>query len=63
MSAGSSHRYRRDRQDLQQHAIRAYAHVLSGIQIGENCNIGGQAFIELAVVLGKNVNLKNRICV
>lgn len=38
--------------------IWAFAHVLSGARIGENCNICDHTFVENDVVLGDNVTIK-----
>lgn len=43
--------------------IWAYAHVLAGARIGENCNLGDHAFVESGAALGNNVTLKNHVCV
>jgi len=43
--------------------IWAYAHVLSGAVIGENCNIGNHAYVEAGARIGNNVTLKNQVCV
>ena len=39
--------------------IWAFAHVLKGVQIGANCNIGDHCFIESGVRIGDNVTIKN----
>ncbi|MEK7450275.1 MAG: acyltransferase [Planctomycetota bacterium] len=41
--------------------VWAFAHILKGARIGENCNIGDHAFIEEKVVIGNNVTIKNGI--
>lgn len=38
--------------------IWAFAHILSGARIGENCNICDGVFIENEVVIGNNVTIK-----
>ena len=38
--------------------IWAFAHVLPGAQIGENCNICDQVFIENDVIVGDEVTVK-----
>jgi len=43
--------------------IWAFAHVLSGVVIGDHCNIGDHAFLETGAVVGNNVTLKNHVCV
>jgi len=39
--------------------IWAYAHVMAGARVGENCNIGDHCFIEAGAVVGSNVTIKN----
>ena len=39
--------------------VWAFAHVLPGAKIGENCNICDGAFVEGGAVLGDNVTVKN----
>lgn len=41
--------------------IWAFAHVMSGAQIGANCNLGDHTFIESGVKLGNNVTVKNGV--
>ncbi|MCA9218245.1 MAG: N-acetyltransferase [Planctomycetales bacterium] len=43
--------------------VWAFAHVLSGAKIGDNCNIGDHAFVEGGAVIGNNVTVKNNVCV
>lgn len=43
--------------------IWAYAHVLRGAVIGENCNIADHVFVEGGGRIGHNVTLKNNVCV
>ena len=43
--------------------IWAFAHVQRDVIIGENCNIGGHAFVETGVRIGNNVTIKNGVCV
>lgn len=43
--------------------IWAFAHVMPGVQIGSDCNIGDHAFLESGVVLGNNVTVKNGVAV
>jgi acetyltransferase-like isoleucine patch superfamily enzyme len=43
--------------------IWAFAHVLPGACIGENCNLGDCVFVESGAVVGSNVTLKNHVCV
>jgi acetyltransferase-like isoleucine patch superfamily enzyme len=40
-------------------SIWAFAHVMKGAKIGENCNIGDHCFVERGAVIGKNVTVKN----
>ncbi len=39
--------------------IWAFTHVMQGISIGADCNIGEHCFIESGVVIGNNVTIKN----
>jgi acetyltransferase-like isoleucine patch superfamily enzyme len=41
--------------------IWAFAHVLDGARIGNNCNICDHAYIEDGVVVGDRVTVKNRV--
>jgi|SRR5712671_4481136 len=41
--------------------IWAFAHVMKGAVIGQNCNIGDHVFIESGVRLGNNVTVKNGV--
>lgn len=43
--------------------VWAYAHVLKGAIIGENCNICDHCFIESGAVIGNNVTIKNGVSV
>ena len=43
--------------------IWAFAHVMKGAIIGENCNIGEGAFVESGAVLGDYVTVKNGVCI
>ncbi len=43
--------------------IWAYAHVMKGAVIGENCNIGEGAFVESGAILGNYVTVKNGVCI
>lgn len=38
-----------------------WCHIMKDVQIGDNCNIGENAFIESGVVLGSNVKVKNNV--
>jgi acetyltransferase-like isoleucine patch superfamily enzyme len=40
-------------------SIWAYAHIMRGAAIGENCNVGDHCFIERGAVIGNNVTVKN----
>ncbi|MEA4914534.1 MAG: acyltransferase [Christensenella sp.] len=37
------------------------AHIMSGVVIGEDCNIGENAFIESGVTVGNGVKIKNNV--
>jgi len=39
--------------------IWAFTHVMQGVSIGADCNIGENSFIESGVVIGDNVTIKN----
>jgi acetyltransferase-like isoleucine patch superfamily enzyme len=43
--------------------VWAFAHVMRGARIGENCNVGDHAFVESGAVVGNNVTLKNNVCI
>lgn len=43
--------------------IWAFAQVMHGATIGDNCNIGGHAFIESGACIGNNVTVKNQVCI
>mgnify|MGYP000248984687 CR=1 FL=1 len=43
--------------------IWAFAHVMAGAIIGEECNIGDHAFIETGAVIGRGVTIKNGVMV
>ena len=43
--------------------VWAFAHVLPGVVIGRNCNIGDHSFIETGAIVGDNVTIKNQVCV
>lgn len=43
--------------------IWAFAHVMKGALVGENCNIGDHAFVESGAVLGNGVTIKNGVSV
>ena len=42
--------------------VWAFAHVMPGTVIGENCNVGDHAFIETGAQVGNNVTIKNHVC-
>jgi UDP-2-acetamido-3-amino-2,3-dideoxy-glucuronate N-acetyltransferase len=44
-------------------SIWAFAHVMKGVRIGRNANIGDHAFLESGAVLGNNVTIKNQVCI
>ena len=39
--------------------IWAFAHVMDGVTVGSNCNIGSHSFLEAGAVVGDNVTIKN----
>lgn len=39
--------------------IWAFCHIMTGVKIGQNCNIGDNTFMESGVVIGRNVTIKN----
>ena len=43
--------------------VWAFAHVMSGARIGENCNICDHAFVESGAVLGNRVTVKNQVLI
>jgi UDP-2-acetamido-3-amino-2,3-dideoxy-glucuronate N-acetyltransferase len=43
--------------------IWAFAHVMKGAVVGEECNIGDHAFVEGGAVLGNGVTVKNGVAV
>lgn len=43
--------------------IWAFAHILEGVKIGNDCNIGDHTYIETGAIIGNNVTLKNNVCV
>jgi acetyltransferase-like isoleucine patch superfamily enzyme len=43
--------------------IWAFAHVMKGASIGENCNICGGVFVEQGANIGDNVTIKNGVCI
>jgi acetyltransferase-like isoleucine patch superfamily enzyme len=43
--------------------IWAFAHVMRGARIGNNCNLGDHTFVEAGAAIGNNVTLKNNVCV
>ena len=43
--------------------VWAFAHVMAGAVIGEDCNIGGHAFIESGAQVGNRVTVKNQVMV
>lgn len=43
--------------------IWAFAHVMTGAHIGENCNVGECSFVESGAVLGNWVTVKNGVSV
>jgi UDP-2-acetamido-3-amino-2,3-dideoxy-glucuronate N-acetyltransferase len=43
--------------------VWAFAHVMAGARIGENCNVCDHAFVESGAVVGKGVTVKNGVLV
>ena len=43
--------------------VWAFAHVMKGAKIGEDCNVADHAFIESGAVLGNRVTVKNAVLV
>jgi UDP-2-acetamido-3-amino-2,3-dideoxy-glucuronate N-acetyltransferase len=43
--------------------IWAFAHVMSGVAIGSDCNIGDHAFIETGAMIGNGVTIKNGVAI
>lgn len=43
--------------------IWAFTHVLRGAQIGTDCNLGENVFVESHAVIGNGVTIKNGVCV
>lgn len=43
--------------------VWAFAHVMPGVRIGDQVNIGDHAFIESGVSIGNNVTIKNGVCI
>lgn len=41
--------------------IWAFAHVMSGVRLGSDCNVGDHAFIETGAVVGNRVRVKNGV--
>ncbi len=41
--------------------VWGFSHVMKNSQVGDNCNIGEQVFIESGVVIGNRVTIKNGI--
>ena len=39
--------------------IWAFSHILKGVRIGKNCNVGDHTFMEGGAVVGDNVTIKN----
>jgi UDP-2-acetamido-3-amino-2,3-dideoxy-glucuronate N-acetyltransferase len=44
-------------------SIWAFVHVMAGVQIGRNSNIGDHSFLETGAVVGNNVTIKNQVCI
>jgi UDP-2-acetamido-3-amino-2,3-dideoxy-glucuronate N-acetyltransferase len=41
--------------------VWAFAHVMAGAILGEDCNVGGHAFVEAGTVVGDRVTIKNGV--
>jgi UDP-2-acetamido-3-amino-2,3-dideoxy-glucuronate N-acetyltransferase len=41
--------------------VWAFAHVMKGVQLGTNCNVGEHCYIESGVVVGNDVVIKNGV--
>src|SRR5579862_6647573 len=39
--------------------VWAFAHVMAGVRVGKNCNIGDHCFVESGAVIGDNCTVKN----
>jgi acetyltransferase-like isoleucine patch superfamily enzyme len=44
-------------------SVWAFAHIMKGVVIGTNSNIGDHAFLETGSVVGNNVTVKNQVCI
>jgi acetyltransferase-like isoleucine patch superfamily enzyme len=40
-------------------SVWAFAHIMAGVRIGKNCNIGDHCFVETGAVVGDNCTIKN----
>ena len=43
--------------------IWAFAHVMKGASLGNDCNVGDHAFLETGSWVGNNVTIKNHVCI
>ena len=43
--------------------IWAFVHIMPGVKIGKNCNIGDHSFLETGVILQSNVTIKNGVSI
>lgn len=43
--------------------VWAFAHVMAGASVGDDCNIGGHCFVEDGAVIGSGVTVKNGVSV
>ncbi len=43
--------------------VWAFAHVMKGVRIGSQCNVGDHAFIESGVTVGDRVTIKNGVAI
>jgi len=44
-------------------AIWAFVHVMRGVRIGMNSNVGDHSFLETGALVGNNVTIKNQVCI
>ena len=43
--------------------VWAFAHVMEGVSLGTDCNVGDHAFLETGSYVGNNVTIKNHVCI
>jgi UDP-2-acetamido-3-amino-2,3-dideoxy-glucuronate N-acetyltransferase len=44
-------------------SVWAFVHVMNGVCIGTNSNVGDHSFLETGAVIGNNVTIKNQVCI